>query len=478
MISEKIRDSFADYAVCKDKSAYSLFDGRTLPTFVKDYILNKFSDGENRDEDAIREYLDAKMPQNSDSLTTRLLQGEMVNISTRIVVKTKLEDGKVAFMLPDQNMTSGNMFIHQKVFADNQNELLEGENWGNITMQYVAPEGKKKGFVLMTSYKSFNPYKNVNFEDFISRRGLFSTDEWIDVLLTAMGYRPERFGSMEAKFAMMSRLLPAVEANMNFIELGPKSSGKSYVYNNMSRYIRMISGSCTRAQLVYNHATRQYGAIKKQDLIVFDEISTLEFDNKELENFLKGFLESGKASLSDIEIKSSCGLGLVGNVELTEEMLPLNEDFQNILPNIFRSSAMMDSFHLFIPGWKLPRITKGQIYYGWAIDAELFSEFLHFMRTRTDSKSIFEELVEYDESKADMRHVNAIEKIASAYCKLLFPHIKSLDSMSGEDIEIFKELYNMYCLKPAIESRTYIYEQCKLVDSEFKNYRMPEFRIR
>ena len=74
--------------------------------------------------------------------------------------------------------------------------------------------------------------------------------------------------------------------------------------------------------------------------------------------------------------------------------------------------------------------------------------------------------------------VNAIEKIASAYCKLLFPHIKSLDSMSGEDIEIFKELYNMYCLKPAIESRTYIYEQCKLVDSEFKNYRMPEFRIR
>ena len=100
------------------------------------------------------------------------------------------------------------------------------------------------------------------------------------------------------------------------------------------------------------------------------------------------------------------------------------------------------------------------------------------MRTRTDSKSIFEELVEYDESKADMRHVNAIEKIASAYCKLLFPHIKSLDSMSGEDIEIFKELYNMYCLKPAIESRTYIYEQCKLVDSEFKNYRMPEFRIR
>lgn len=478
-ISTKIQGAFADYAICKDKSAYGLFAGRNLPTFVKDYILNRFSRGEERDEDGIREYLAAKMPQNSDSLMMRLLEGEKVNITTRIVIKTQLDNGQVAFMLPDLNITA-NMFIHPVVLSDNKNELIEGENWGNITMQYMPPEGKKKGYVVMTSYKSFNPYKNLDFEDFISRRELFSTDEWIDVLLIAMGYEPDSFNSLEAKFTMITRLLPAIEPNLNFVELGPKSSGKSFVYNNLSQYFRMISGKCTRAQLIYNHSTKQYGVIKNHDLIVFDEVSTLSFDDQsgELQGFLKSYLEAGTASLANIKIVSSCGLGLVGNIALTEELQPVNESFQTALPNIFRSSAMMDRFHLFIPGWKLPKISEGQIYYGWAIDTEVFSEYMHYMRTETYSQKIFDELVKYDKKTAYVRHAKAVRKIATAYCKLLFPHVKTLEDMSAEDLSTFKKLYNEYCLLPAIEARSYVYEQCKLVDSEYKQYSLPEFDIR
>ncbi len=477
-ISAKIQEHFADYAICKDKAAYGLFAGRNLPTFVKDYILNRFSKGEERDEDGIREYLAAKMPQNSDSLMMRLLDGDEVNITTRIFVKTELGDGKVAFILPDLNI-SANMYIQPKVLADNKNDLVDGENWGNITMQYMPPEGKKKGYVLMTSYKSFNPYKNLDFEDFISKREQFNTEEWIDVLLTTMGYTPDSFPSFEAKFTMITRLLPAIEPNLNFIELGPKSSGKSFTYNNLSQYFRMISGKCTRAQLVYNHSTKQYGAIKNHDLIVFDEVSTLSFDDRtgELQGFLKSFLEAGTASLSNIKIVSSCGLGLAGNIALTEDLKPVNEDFQSILPDIFRSSAMLDRFHLFIPGWRLPKISEGQIYYGWAIDAEVFSEYLHHMRTETYSQSIFDELVQYDKKTAYVRHAKAVRKIADAYCKLLFPHVKSVTDLSQDDLDAFKDLYKEYCLNPAIEARTYIYNQCKLVDSEYKHNCMPEFLI-
>lgn len=477
-ISAKIQEHFADYAICKDKAAYGLFAGRNLPTFVKDYILNRFSKGEERDEDGIREYLAAKMPQNSDSLMMRLLDGDEVNITTRIFVKTELGDGKVAFILPDLNI-SANMYIQPKVLADNKNDLVDGENWGNITMQYMPPEGKKKGYVLMTSYKSFNPYKNLDFEDFISKRDQFNTEEWIDVLLTTMGYTPDSFPSFEAKFTMITRLLPAIEPNLNFIELGPKSSGKSFTYNNLSLYFRMISGKCTRAQLVYNHSTKQYGAIKNHDLIVFDEVSTLSFDDRtgELQGFLKSFLEAGTASLSNIKIVSSCGLGLAGNIALTEDLEPVNEDFQSILPDIFRSSAMLDRFHLFIPGWRLPKISEGQIYYGWAIDTEVFSEYLHHMRTETYSQSIFDELVQYDKKTAYVRHVKAVRKVANAYCKLLFPHVRSLAELSMEDLEIFKGLYKVYCLDPAIEARTYIYNQCKLVDSEYKYNVIPEFNL-
>lgn len=477
-ISAKIQEYFADYAICKDKAAYGLFAGRNLPTFVKDYILNRFSKGEERDEDGIREYLAAKMPQNSDGLMMRLLDGDEVNITTRIFVKTELGDGKVAFILPDLNI-SANMYIQPNVLADNKNDLVDGENWGNITMQYMPPEGKKKGYVLMTSYKSFNPYKNLDFEDFISKREQFNTEEWIDVLLTTMGYTPDSFPSFEAKFTMITRLLPAIEPNLNFIELGPKSSGKSFTYNNLSQYFRMISGKCTRAQLVYNHSTKQYGAIKNHDLIVFDEVSTLSFDDRtgELQGFLKSFLEAGTASLSNIKIVSSCSLGLAGNIALTEDLEPVSEDFQSILPDIFRSSSMLDRFHLFIPGWQLPKISEGQIYYGWAIDAEVFSEYLHHMRTETYSQSIFDELVQYDKKTAYVRHAKAVRKIADAYCKLLFPHIKSVADLSQEDLDAFKDLYKEYCLNPAIEARSYIYNQCKLADSEYKHNCMPEFSI-
>lgn len=477
-ISTKIQKIFADYAICKDKSAYGLFAGRNLPTFVKDYILNRFSNGEERDEDGIREYLAAKMPQNSDSLMMRLLEGENVNITTRIYVNTKLDEGMVAFMLPDLNI-SAKMFIQPKVLTDNRNELVDGENWGNITLQYIPPQGRKKGYVLMTSYKSFNPYKNLDYEHFISCRGHFSTAEWIDVLLTAMGYDPEAFETPEAKFAMITRLLPAIEPNLNFIELGPKSSGKSYTYNNLSQYCRMISGKCTRAQLIYNHSTKQYGAIKNHDVIVFDEVSTLSFDDRtgELQGFLKSFLESGNAALTNIKILSACGIGLAGNITLTEDMMPVNDDFQEILPDIFRSSAMMDRFHLFIPGWHLPKISEAQIYYGWALDAEVFSEYLHHMRTETYSQNIFDELVKYDRKSAYVRHAKAVRKIATAYCKLLFPHVTSLEDMSEEDIVLFKNLYREFCLLPAIEARSYIYEQCRAVDAEYKHYSIPEFTI-
>lgn len=478
-ISTRIQEVFADYAICKDKAAYGLFAGRNLPTFVKDYILNRFSKGEERDEKGIYEYLAAKMPLHSDSLMMRLLDGEQVNITTRILVQTKLDDGMVAFMLPDLNITA-KMFIQPKVLTDNKNELVDGENWGNITMQYMPPEGKKKGHVLMTSYRSFNPYQNMNVKDFISKREFFSTEEWIDVLLTTMGYTPDSFTSEEAKFTMITRLLPAIEPNLNFIELGPKSSGKSYTYNNMSQHFRMISGKCTRAQLIYNHASKQYGAIKNHDLIVFDEVSTLSFDDRtgELQGFLKSFLEAGTASLANIKITSSCGIGLAGNIALTEELEPVNEDFQQLLPDIFRSSAMLDRFHLFIPGWKIPKISEGQIYYGWAIDTEVFSEYLHHMRTQSYSHKIFDELVGYDKKTAYLRHAKAVRKIASAYCKLLFPNVTTLEGLTEEDLATFKRLYDRYCLQPAIEARTYIYEQLKLVDSEYKNNGMPEFTIK
>lgn len=479
-LSELIREAFSDYAIYKDKSANSLFAGRTLPNFVKDYVLNRFSNGEERDDEAIRKYLDEKMPVDANDIQMRLMDGEIVNITTKVVVLPDMGTGKVAFALPELSLNS-KMYIGTKVLKECRDELTEGENWGNLTMQYMPPEGRKSGYVLMTSFKTFNPYSNLNFDQLTECRKGFSIDEWIDVILATMGYEPDVFPTMESKFMMISRLLPMVQPNLNFIELGPKASGKSFVYNNLSPHVRMISGKATRAQLVYNHSTKQYGAIKYNDLIVFDEVTTLEFDDRtqELQNFLKSFLEAGHASLANVRLASSCGIGLAGNIALTEELKPVNNEYVTLLPDIFRTSAMLDRFHLFIPGWLVPKISEGQLYYGWAIDNEVFSEYMHYLRRQSYSEALFDELVTYDKTTAYVRHVRSVKKVASAYCKLLFPHVKSLADLTEEELEIFKILYRDYCLVPAIEARTYIYNELKAIDAEFRasTNAIPDFQI-
>ena len=477
-ISSLIQTAFDGFAVYRDKASERLFAGRSLPNYVKDYILNRFSQGEERDDDAIRQYLAEKMPTDNDGLMRKLLAGEPVNITTRVILNTDLADGKVTFYLPDHAINA-KMIVSSSVLDEAADEITEGENWGNMTLQYMPPEGNRKGYVLMTSYRSFNPYVNVDFANLIECRKGLSVDEWIDVILATMGYDPDSFPTPESKFMMITRLLPMVESNLNFIELGPKASGKSFVYSNMSRHVRMISGKATRAQLVYNHSTKQFGAIKYNDLVVFDEASALEFDDRtqELQNFLRGFLEAGHASLSKIKLASTCGIGLVGNIALTEDLKPLNSGFVDILPNLFRTSAILERFHMFIPGWLLPKISEGQLYYGWTIDNEVFSEYLHYLRTETYSSAFFDELVTYDNSNVYVRHSKAVRNVASAYCKLLFPHVKSLDELTPEELEYFKVLYRDYCLVPAVNARTYIYNELKAIDPEFKSNVMPDFAV-
>ena len=475
-----IQTAFGDFAVYRDKASERLFAGRTLPNYVKDYILNRFSRGEERDDEAIRQYLAEKMPTDNDGLMRKLLSGEPVNITTRVMLNTDLADGKVTFYLPDHAINA-KMFVSSSVLDEASDEISEGENWGNMTLQYMPPEGNRKGYVLMTSYRSFNPYVNVDFANLIECRKGLSIDEWIDVILATMGYDPDSFPTPESKFMMITRLLPMIESNLNFIELGPKASGKSFVYSNLSRHVRMISGKATRAQLVYNHSTKQFGAIKYNDLVVFDEASALEFDDRsqELQNFLRGFLEAGHASLSKIKLASACGIGLVGNIALTEDLKPLSSGFVDILPDLFRTSAILDRFHMFVPGWLLPKISEGQLYHGWTIDNEVFSEYLHYLRTETYSSAFFDELVTYDSANVYVRHSKAVRRVASAYCKLLFPHVKSLGELTPEELEYFKILYRDYCLIPAVNARTYIYNELKAIDPEFKSESnaMPVFTV-
>lgn len=454
-------------SVMKQASNNALFKGRNLPSFVKDFVLRKYTDREgNVDADALTNYLETKMPIDSNYIKQRLIVGDSVNITTRFITQTDIAKKKVKVTIPDVGIDS-DAYISETLVSDNSVYLADGEYWGNITLEYTPPEGKRNGYVSVSSYIPFEPYR-IDLDYYLRARTEFSFEEWLDVLVTVMEYNAESV-STEQKLEMISRLLPLVEPRLNMIELGPKGTGKSYLYTNLSKYAWLLGGGKTsRARLFYNKSTKQFGVIKNHDVVGMDEISTMTFaDPDEMQSILKVYLESGETKVDNIPFKSECGLVLLGNIPLNKDLNPRNLDYFYSLPEMFHESATMDRFHGFIEGWKLPRLNQSHIMEGWTLNSEYFSTVLHTLRTATKYDDVFDSIVTTDPD-CDLRDKKAVKRLATAYNKLLFPHVSQLNDLSEADLSDFKNLYRSFCLEPAVARRSIIRKQCHLIDSEYK----------
>ncbi|OAV64216.1 hypothetical protein Barb6XT_02888 [Bacteroidales bacterium Barb6XT] len=472
-IGVKLRENFPQMVILKDHNKTdSIFTGRNLPSFVKDYLLKKHLDGNgNINKYAISSFLELHLPSAGTDIKTELqTMGKTILLLTRFIVVRDLKKNMVHFSIPDLGISLKEGIIPDYVARTHSENLSEGEKWGVIKLTYNPPEGKDPGYIMMTDYKPFKPY-SVSLDYFRNSRKNFDLKEWVDVLITAMEYEPDGFINLTQKVEFISRLLIFVEPRLNLIELAPKGTGKSYVFGNLSKYGWLVSGGkITRAKLFYDKSRQQTGIISNYDFVALDEIQTIIFQEPaELQAALKSYLESGKTSIDNTMIMSECGMMLMGNIPLSESNKPLNKKFFASLPDAFRESALLDRFHGFIEGWKLPRMNKSMVLNGWTLDVEYFSEILHAMRTASEYATIVNDLV-VAEKDSDLRDLKAVRRIATAYMKLLFPHWTSIE-------EVNKEEFNFYCLQPAIRRRGIIKEQCHLIDEEFKE-EMPEIYMK
>lgn len=461
-LSNKIKAQFASMAIYKDPtSTNSLFVGRNMPSFVKDFILKRFikENGET-DKQMLTSWLDEVIPQ--ESVKDKLGQGEQLMLLCRFIVYIDLVKNVYRFAIPDLGIKLNEGRIPEYVFSKHKGTLVDGEMWGIIKICLLPDDDGKKYHVEMVDYKPFKPYKSVDVTYLQEARKNFTTEEWINVLLSAMEYDAAGFKSMQQKLEFLTRLLIFVEPRLNVIELAPKGTGKSYVFGNLSKYGWLVSGGkVTRAKLFYDKQKQQNGIIKNHDFTAFDEIQTIEFQEPaEIQAALKSYLESGKTTIDNNEFSSECGLMLMGNIPLTADHRPVNNRYFDSLPKNFRESALLDRFHCFIEGWHLPRINKSMIFKGWTINVEYFSEILHAFRTQNQYSILFDELVTF-EKEADMRDFTAVKRITVAYMKLLFPHWAKKEDVNLSD-------FDLYCLQPAIRRRGIIKEQCHYIDPEFK----------
>ena len=471
-IEKKIRDNFMGVAIYKDpKVTDSIFAGRNLPSFVKDFLLKRYLHETEVDKTGLTNFLDKVIPIKASEVKDRLGSGEEMTLLTRFIVYIDLVRGIRRFSIPDMGIKLNEGQIPEYVFAKHQGELIDGEKWGIIKLYVLQDDDGKRNHVEMVDFKPFKPFKSVDLGIWSEARKAFSTSEWIDMLLGSMEYEPDGFENLTQKVEFLSRLLIFVEPRLNVIELAPKGTGKSYVFGNLSKYGWLVSGGkVTRAKLFYDKTKQTSGIIKNHDFTAFDEIQTIVFQEPaEIQAALKSYLESGKTTIDNFEFSSECGLMIMGNIPLNAQRRPVSLRFFDSLPLNFRESALLDRFHCFIEGWLLPRVNESMIYRGWTLNSEYFSEIMHALRTVNRYGLIYDQMVEVQKD-ADTRDAKAVKKITVGYMKLLFPHWTRPEQVDLNE-------FDLYCLQPAIRRRGIIKEQCHLIDPEFK-VTMPNFRIR
>lgn len=472
-LDRKIRDIFPEESIFKTPTRYNMFAGVNVPSFIKDWLIKRYSDEQEQvDKEALFAFLNKHIPKKDSDIKSRLLKGETIQILVRVIVESDLKTGIFKFSIPDIGIKSNEGRVSEFVMRSQKESMKEGENWGIVTLEYVRPESGDKGYAELVKFKPFKPY-TPDIDYYCEARKHFSITEWIDFIIRCMEYNPmsSQFESYSQKLLFISRLLVFCEPNLNIIELAPKGTGKSYIFNNLSKYGWMISGGkVTRAKLFYDMASNKPGIIPNYEFVSMDEIKTIVFGNQEeLQGALKGYLENGSFTMGQAKQTSTAGLILLGNIDLDNHRMPVNKRYFQELPGVFHDTALLDRFHGMIEGWYLPRITEDLKLEGYALNVEYFSELLSIQRKLSKYAAIVTDMLEIPKN-ADTRDTTAIVRLATGYMKILFPHVKSIR-------DITKEEFETYCFHPAYEKRKIIREQLSITDMEYSS-KMPDIRVR
>ena len=474
-MEEKLKESFADMIVLKNPQRAGFFKELKMPSFMRDWVVMKFSDDDgNIDQERVQNYISRYVPSKEDyeQLKFQLTNGETINILARIRVNVDIKTGETMFEMPDfgDAKSGAGGIVEKQVVEKWQDTLLkESENWGIIELVWMQDYSKKKsnGYIKMTDYRPFCPY-SVNLSDYKDGRRKFSTEEWINVLISAADYNYKGFDSDEQRLSFLQRLLPFVEKNLNIIELAPPGTGKSYLFGQISRFGWLVSGKSTRAQLIYNKTSKREGVVAYKDYVALDEIREADYmKDTEMHSSLQQIMENGSFKADDgHQVNVDAAIVFLGNItgsSMNEHTFMFEE-----LPVPFHRSPFLDRLHGFIKGWELPRMNDDMKANGWALNSEYFASILHELRADTSYRKIVEDMISIP-PKADTRDTEAIRKICTAFTKLIFPQVEKASDISPVD-------FDKYCLQPALAMRSIIREQMGFADSKESGKTVPDIK--
>jgi len=393
-----------------------------LPQYVVEYLVANHVDARNpqKDLNKVRERVAEVLP---EAEKRELFKAELVN-KGKILVFDKMDghvDMKSGEFLGTLTYLGLQGVTVPKKMVKRIPRLLTGGAWGAIELRYYPGQGKKKGVTEAYAMTAFQ--QDAALRKYVKNRKHFTTDEWVDLLLSSVGYAPNAYTDFRTKLLLLLRLLPAVEPNYNSVELGPRQTGKTYLLRNFSPSVYTASGAqVTAANLFANAATGMLGVIGTYKIVVLDEIAHTRFDGPSTVSAMKDYMESGQFARGGRTYSSDSSIVLAGNLDVAG-MQPssMYRHLFEPLPNDLDDTAFLDRIHAYLPGWEIPKITAESISTGYGLSVDYLSQILQNLRDRDFRHTCYELDMQQFIPYATHRDVVAVEKTVSGLMKLLYP---------------------------------------------------------
>jgi ATP-dependent Lon protease len=454
-LDKKAASVFAGKVVRKDL-VRKVKVGASIPVFVLEYLLGKYC----ATEDPVA--IDAGLRVVNTTLSSNFVRPDEANKAQSLVKDkgkhTLIDKVQVRYVSDDDKHWAelknfGHKYVHiPEHYLREYDRLLMGGIWAQIDIRHQYDEeatGKRSPFWI----DGLKPIQIATFDldEYRECRRQFSADEWIDLLLRTIGIEPGQF-ERRVKLLFLLRLLPLCEQNYNLVELGPRGTGKSYAYQELSPYTILLTGPTTVANLFYNMASGKMGLVGIWDAIGFDEVADLQKMPKEVVTTLKTYCESGTFARGKDSLSGMASIAMFGNTNQPVEVMVRSSHLFMPMPDVIREDmAFLDRIHYYIPGWEVPkmRVEFFTDHYGFVVD--YLAEALRELRKHNYTEAIDRHFSLG--SHLNARDVKAVRKTVSGLVKLVYPH----GEFTKDELAALVEL--------ALEGRRRVKEQLKKMGS-------------
>lgn len=419
---DKLEANFPGRFVRKDLTQ-RIKEGANVPTYVLEFLLGQYANGsdkqtiergvENVKKTLARNYV---RPDEAEEVKSRIREEGSYTVIDKVSVRLNATMDRYEATFSNLGINSVPI---EEDYVKSFERLLVGGIWSIVRLSYEHDSSDH--FVIDQLTPVQVPY--VHMDEIYKGRESFTTDEWIDLLLRTIGMEPTQFNDRE-KWLLIARLIPFVENNYNLVELGPRGTGKSHVYKELSPNSILVSGGQTTvANLFYNMNRHEVGLVGMWDLVAFDEVAGIKFKDNDGVQIMKDYMASGSFARGRTEVQASAGMVFEGNINQSVDVLMktshLFEPFPEVMAN---DTAFLDRIHAYIPGWEIPKYKPSFFTKGYGLITDYFAEVMRALRKISYGDA-------YDQyfnlgTQLNQRDTIAVRKTVSGMIKLLYPNEK------------------------------------------------------